>query len=162
MTRGTEPTCRVDAFYPRPTRAWFLPPNQRASTIGLREARQWQVWRRAALDRVIAPLPIVRIDAGPPSVSPSNHLDGARSIRSLRYLAAPSAPRIPDFSNEPPYPTVTRSHRSGGWALAARPARSPTGVPQESATFSNDATAREPRRISSVWSECRGLRHTSK
>ena len=24
------------------------------------------------------PLPIVRIDAGPPSVSPSNHLDGAR------------------------------------------------------------------------------------
>ena len=33
---------------------------------------------------------------------------------------------------------------------------------KNSATFGNDATAREPRRISSVWSECRGLRHTSK
>jgi IrrE N-terminal-like domain len=43
---GTEATCRVEAFYPRPAESWFLPSNQRASTIGLHGAlalfEHWQ------------------------------------------------------------------------------------------------------------------------
>ena len=97
MKSGQDPALRVSGYFPKPTNGWFVPPNQRAESIGFRGAcilHQWWIefpsripgnhYRRAAVFGI-------QISNGQTTITENSAPGPEGYLESLRLWARPNS-----------------------------------------------------------------------